>query len=69
MNVVVNNVGVTSMDQSFESLCAFNGVISLVGFLGGFDGGQNSLDLILQIAKKKAKVQYVIMCIYLLSKC
>jgi len=69
VDVVVNNVGVSSIHQSFESLCAFGGVISLVGFLGGFDKGQNSLDLILQITKKKAKLQYVTTCIYLLSTC
>lgn len=39
VDVVINNVGPTAMAQSLTSL-ARRGTVSLVGFLGGFDGSQ-----------------------------
>ncbi|KAH0391399.1 hypothetical protein KCU89_g14558, partial [Aureobasidium melanogenum] len=36
VDVVVNNVGITSMEQCFNALARY-GTISLVGFLGGVD--------------------------------
>lgn len=55
VDVVVNNVGITAMNQSFEALCTRSGTISLVGFLGGMP--ENMPDVVMPTMKKGAKVQ------------
>lgn len=59
VDYVVNNVGITSIERSFNALCTFGGTISLVGFLGGFGDGKNVPDCVGPILQKGAKIQYV----------
>lgn len=59
VDVLVNNVGITSIEQSFKSLCKFGGAISLVGFLGGFGDSKDAPDCVGPVLMKSAKLQYV----------
>jgi NADPH:quinone reductase-like Zn-dependent oxidoreductase len=54
VDVLINNVGATTMKQSFKALKRF-GIISLVGFLGG--APEKMPDLTMQIMMKSAHVQ------------
>ncbi|KFZ02042.1 hypothetical protein V500_00492 [Pseudogymnoascus sp. VKM F-4518 (FW-2643)] len=55
VDVVINNVGPTAMAQSLTSL-ARRGTVSLVGFLGGFDGSQFP-DTVMPILMKNATIR------------
>ncbi|KAI4716114.1 alcohol dehydrogenase [Aureobasidium sp. EXF-10727] len=55
VDVVINNVGITSMEQCFNALARF-GTISLVGFLGGVEGATMP-DCFTPVLMKAAKVQ------------
>lgn len=57
VDVVVNNVGATSMEKSINVLVRRNGTISLVGFLGGMPDQSEMPDCVLPIMKKTAKTQ------------
>jgi NADPH:quinone reductase-like Zn-dependent oxidoreductase len=54
VDVLINNVGATTMEQSFKALKRF-GTISLVGFLGG--APEKMPDVTMQILTKSAHVQ------------
>jgi NADPH:quinone reductase-like Zn-dependent oxidoreductase len=59
VDYVVNTVGLTSIEKSFNSLSSFGGTVSLVGFLGG-PGDGNSMEmgeLIHSILIKSARIQ------------
>ncbi|KAI4733788.1 alcohol dehydrogenase [Aureobasidium sp. EXF-12298] len=55
VDVVVNNVGITSMEQCFNALARY-GTISLVGFLGGVDEAKMP-DCFTPVLMKAARVQ------------
>lgn len=55
VDILVNNVGITSMDQSFNALARY-GTISLVGFLGGVEEGKTP-DCFTPLLMKAARVQ------------
>ncbi|KAG9659317.1 NAD(P)-binding protein, partial [Aureobasidium melanogenum] len=55
VNVVINNVGITSMEQCFNALARY-GTISLVGFLGGVDEAKMP-DCFTPVLMKAARVQ------------
>lgn len=55
VDVVINNVGITSMEQCFNALARY-GTISLVGFLGGVDQSQMP-DCFTPVLMKAARVQ------------
>lgn len=55
VDVVINNVGIKAMEQSYNALRK-TGTISLVGFLGGFDADKVP-DLVTPLLMKQAKVQ------------
>ncbi|KAG9721988.1 hypothetical protein KCU73_g14096, partial [Aureobasidium melanogenum] len=55
VDVVVNNVGITSMEQCFNALARY-GTISLVGFLGGVDEAKTP-DCFTPVLMKAARVQ------------
>lgn len=57
VDVVVNNVGATSMEKSLNVLVKRGGTISLVGFLGGLPDKTEIPDMILPVMKKSAKIQ------------
>ncbi|KAH0361011.1 NAD(P)-binding protein, partial [Aureobasidium melanogenum] len=55
VDVVINNVGITSMEQCFNALARY-GTISLVGFLGGVDEAKMP-DCFTPVLMKAARVQ------------
>ncbi|CAJ2499805.1 Uu.00g026580.m01.CDS01 [Anthostomella pinea] len=55
VDVVINNVGVAAMEQSFDALCSNGGTISLVGFLGGMP--EKMPDCVMPAMMKMAKIQ------------
>ncbi|KAK6004846.1 hypothetical protein QM012_007625 [Aureobasidium pullulans] len=55
VDVVINNVGITSMEQCFNALARY-GTISLVGFLGGIEQTQMP-DCFTPVLMKAARVQ------------
>lgn len=57
VDVVVNNVGATSMEKSLNALVTRGGTISLVGFLSGLPDKTEIPDMILPVMKKSAKIQ------------
>lgn len=60
VDIVINNVGVTTIERSLNALCDFGGAVMLVGFLGGFGDGKDHPDTVLPILRKGAKIQYVL---------
>lgn len=57
VDVVVNNVGITSMERSFNALCATGGTVSLVGILGGQPDEGKMPDCVMPLMMKNAKAQ------------
>lgn len=57
VDIVVNNVGTTSMKQCFNALVARGGTISLVGFLGGFTDQSEMPDCVMPLMGKSATTQ------------
>ena len=57
VDIVVNNVGATSMEKSINVLVNRGGTISLVGFLGGIPDQSEMPDCVLPVMKKAAKLQ------------
>lgn len=57
VDIVVNNVGITSMKQCFNALVARGGTISLVGFLGGFPDQSEMPDCVMPLMGKSARTQ------------
>lgn len=57
VDIVVNNVGATSMEKSINALVNRGGTISLVGFLGGMPDQSEMPDCVLPVMKKTAKLQ------------
>jgi len=57
VDVVVNNVGATSMEKSINALVTRGGTISLVGFLGGMPDQSEMPDCVIPVMKKTAKLQ------------
>lgn len=57
VDVVVNNVGVTAMEKSFNALRNFGGTISVVGFLGGNADPDKMPDCVMPLLAKSAKTQ------------
>ncbi|CAD0105794.1 unnamed protein product [Aureobasidium uvarum] len=55
VDVVINNVGITSMEQCFNALAKY-GTVSLVGFLGGV-GDAKMPDCFTPVLMKSARVQ------------
>lgn len=60
VDVVVDNVGPTAIAQAISSL-ARGGLISLVGFLGGFNMDKQP-DLLGPVLLKSARLKYVTFC-------
>ncbi|OBT63051.1 hypothetical protein VE03_08148 [Pseudogymnoascus sp. 23342-1-I1] len=58
VDIVINNVGPTAMAQSLASL-APKGTVSLVGFLGGFDG-DHFPDTVMPILMKNATIRGIL---------
>ena len=56
VDVVIENVGPSSMAQSLSSL-AYRGIVSLVGFLGGFDT-EHHPETFLPVLSKSATIRY-----------
>jgi len=57
VDVVVNNIGTSSMTKSINALVRRGGTISLVGFLGGFPDQSEMPDCVMPVMKKSAKTQ------------
>lgn len=57
VDVVVNNVGETSVMSNIDALCDNDGTISVVGFLGGFLNDTEKPNAILPLMGKQAKLQ------------
>jgi NADPH:quinone reductase-like Zn-dependent oxidoreductase len=58
VDVVLNNSGVSSIPQDIAALRQRNGVISLVGFLGGIEAGWSPSEL-MGLMKRHGRIQYV----------
>jgi NADPH:quinone reductase-like Zn-dependent oxidoreductase len=60
VDIVVNNVGATSMEKCINVLVKRQGTISLVGFLGGIPDQSEMPDCVIPVMKKLAKTQQVL---------
>jgi NADPH:quinone reductase-like Zn-dependent oxidoreductase len=63
VDIVINNSGVSSIPQDIAALRQRNGVISLVGFLGGLEADWSPTEL-MGLMKKCGRIQYVQTSIY-----
>ncbi|GAB7362833.1 hypothetical protein MBLNU230_g3136t1 [Neophaeotheca triangularis] len=57
VDVVINNVGETSVQSNINALCNHDGTVSLVGFLGGFLDDSKKPNTTLPLMQKQAKMQ------------
>jgi NADPH:quinone reductase-like Zn-dependent oxidoreductase len=57
VDLVVNNVGSSSIEKNFVVLKPFGGVVSMVGFLGGMVEKENRVDVPMLVLYKNAIVQ------------
>lgn len=59
VDIALNNAGPTSLAQDVEALAPRRGVVSVVGFLGGLNGGGVDAGTMLRMMVKGASVRYV----------
>lgn len=57
VDVVVNNVGITSMKKSIDALAPFKGTVSCVGFLGGMGDPSKRPDTVIPLMTKAGRIQ------------
>ena len=57
VDIVVKNLGTTTIEESLDALCNFGGPVALVGFLGRFGDGKNHPDIMRPLLSNGVKLQ------------